>query len=153
LGVTRPSEAGEPYRVTNGLRTLVLAHLLALDGDDRYGRFGVSLSDAGISSYVGSIDFRRDIGLAVEGSDGNIIGFIHLACHGYSAELGASVSGVWRKQGIAHRLFKSALNQAPAAGIGEIHLAAAHPVARHIFTKLGYGCRLNPGYPRGLIKL
>lgn len=144
---------GEPYRVTNEQRASVLAHLLALDNDDRYGRFATSLSDAGIADYVSRIDFAQDIGLAVAGTDEQVIGFIHLAPHGYSAELGASVSAQWRKLGVAHQLFKTAAFQAQVAGFREIHLATGHPVAMHIFTKLGYECHLNPSYPRGVVGL
>lgn len=144
---------GQPYRVTDEHRASVLAHLLALDNDDRYGRFATALSDAGISTYVSRIDLTRDIGLAVVGADEKVIGFIHLALHRHSAELGASVSEHWRKQGVAYRLFKTAVIQARVAGIREIHLATAHPVARHIFTKLGYECQLNPSYPRGVVGL
>lgn len=142
-----------PYRVADAHRASVLAHLLALDNDDRYGRFATSLSDAGISAYVGSIDFTRDIGLAVAGADEQVIGFVHLAVHGDSAELGASVSASWRKLGVAHRLFKTAAIQGSATGIREIHLATAHPVARHIFKTLGYECLMNPNYPRGVLGL
>lgn len=153
MGVMYLPISGEPYRVANGQSASVLAHLLALDNDDRYGRFATALSDAGIAAYVSRIDFTLDIGLAVAGADQQVIGFIHLAVHGDAAELGASVSPHWRKQGVAHRLFKTAAIQARAAGVQEIHLATAHPVSRHIFTKLGYECHLNPSYPRGIVGL
>lgn len=145
--------ASAPFRIAAGERTAVLAHLLALDADDRYGRFATYLSDAAIAAYVDRLDLARDIGLAVADADERIIGFIHLAIHGDAAELGASVALAWRKQGVAYRLFQTAIQQARTAGIGEIHLAAAHPVARHIFARLGHACRLNPTYPRGIVGL
>lgn len=153
MGVMHWPMLGEPYRVSNEQRASVLAHLLALDNDDRYGRFATSLSDAGISTYVSRIDFMLDIGLAVAGADKQVIGFIHLAVHGEAAELGASVSALWRKQGVAHQLFKTAAIHAESAGMRAIYLATAHPVARHIFTKLGYECHLNSSYPRGVVRL
>ena len=153
MGVMHHPMLGEPYRVTALQRALVLAHLLALSKDDRYGRFATSLSDGGIAAYVDRIDFKRDIGLAVAGGDGGVIGFIHLAVHGEAAELGASVSAPWRKQGVAQQLFGTAAIQARAAELREIHLATAHPVARHIFANLGYPLRLNPTYPRGIVGL
>lgn len=52
---------GEPYRVTAFQRTTVLAYLLALSEDNRYGRYAMSLSDAGTAVYVGRIDFELRI--------------------------------------------------------------------------------------------
>lgn len=144
---------GGPCRIAASQRPAVLKHLLGLSDDDRYGRFATSLSDAGIESYAGRIDFERDICLALAGGDGGIIGFLHLAVHGNAAELGASVSASWRKQGVARRLFGVAVRSARQAGIGEIHLATAHPVARHIFAGLGHPCQLQATYPRGVIRL
>lgn len=143
----------EPQRVADGQRAAVLAHLLALDPDDRYARFATPLSDAGIARYVSCIDFEHDIGLMVTAADAQVIGFIHLAMHGEVAELGASVAALQRKQGIAHALFKTAASAARGAGVHEIHLATAHPVARHILARLGYPCTLQPTYPRGVVGL
>lgn len=143
----------EPYRITALQSSSVLAHLLALNEDDRHGRFATTLSDMGIEAYVSRIDFEKDIGLAVAAADEKVIGFIHLAVHGNSADLGASVSLPWRKLGVAHQLFQTAASHARAVGLREIHLASAHPVARHIFAKLGYACLLHPTYPRGVVKL
>ena len=38
----------------------VLTHLLALDGPDRYLRFGYAAKDAQIEHYVATLDFGRD---------------------------------------------------------------------------------------------
>ena len=64
---------GEPFRVTTGERPAVLAHLLQLSADDRYGRFATSLSDNGIEAYVARIDFARDIGVATAGNNGQVV--------------------------------------------------------------------------------
>lgn len=144
---------GEPFRVTAGERPVVLAHLLQLSADDRYGRFGTSLSDNGIEAYVACIDFARDIGVATAGNNGQVTGFIHLAVYGDSAELGASVGARWRRQGIARQLFSGAVELALMGGIREIHLATGHPVARRIFTGIGYPCQMRTTYPRGVIEI
>lgn len=148
-----PPIVGEPYRVIAFHRPALLTHLLDLNDDDRYGRFASSLSDAGIASYVNRIDLEKDIGLALASADGRMIGFIHLAIHGDAAELGASVSAPWRRQGVAQQLFKAAVKSARNAGICEIHLATAHPVARHILARLGYPSRMQMTYPRGVVPL
>ncbi len=144
---------GEPFRVTTGERPAVLAHLLQLSADDRYGRFATSLSDNGIEAYVARIDFARDIGVATAGNNGQVTGFIHLAVYGDSAELGASVGARWRRQGIARQLFSGAVELALMGGIREIHLATGHPVARRIFAGMGYPCLLRASYPRGVVEL
>jgi len=139
--------------VTAGERPAVLAHLLQLNADDRYGRFATSLSDNGIEAYVARIDFAQDICVATTGKDGQIAGFVHLAVHGDSAELGASVDARWRRQGLARRLFADAVELALTGSIREIHLATGHQVARRIFAGMGYPCLLRATYPRGIIVL
>ena len=135
-------------RLTADWRPAVLGHLLALSRDDRYGRFASPLPDDGIAAYVGRIDFAEDPCFATFGADGRIDGFIHLAVHGRVAELGASVLADRRRQGIARRLFRTALAHAGRAGIGEIHLATGHPVARRICAGLGHVLAEGKGYPR-----
>ncbi|MFH1659748.1 MAG: GNAT family N-acetyltransferase [Pseudomonadota bacterium] len=144
---------GEPRRLTAAARPAVLAHLLALSADDRYGRFATALSDAGIVAYNGRIDFGDDICLATQESDGRLSGFIHLAVHGAVAELGASVLPHWRQQGRARLLFGAALAAAAAGGMREIHLATGHPAARHICAGLGYAMTEGAGYPRVRVQL
>lgn len=148
-----PPIVREPYRVTACQRPALLLHLQGLNDDDRYGRFATSLSDAGIASYVSRIDLQEDIGLAVASADERIVGFIHLAVHKDTAELGASVSAPWRRQGVAQQLFIAAVESARDVGVREIHLATAHPVARHILAILGYPCRMQMTYPRGVVPI
>ncbi|RZS47395.1 GNAT family N-acetyltransferase [Sphaerotilus mobilis] len=47
-------------RLTERHRPGVLKHLLALDGHDRYLRFGYTASDERIVAFVGAIDFQRN---------------------------------------------------------------------------------------------
>lgn len=144
-----------PLRLTAAWRRAVLLHLLALDRDDRYGRFASPLSDDGIATYVAGIDFSNDYCFATIEADGQLSGFIHLAVHQQVAELGASVLSSQRRQGRGRRLFGAALVYAAARGIREIHLATGHPVARRICVGLGFGLTEGLGYPRvkvGLVK-
>lgn len=142
---------GETFRVTAGERPAVLAHLLMLDADDRYGRFATSLPDSAIEAYVSRIDCARDICIGIAGTGGQLAGFIHLAVHREVAELAASVCAQWRRQGIARQLFLAAVRLALLRGIREIHLATGHPAARRIFAGMGYCCKLRATYPRGII--
>jgi GNAT superfamily N-acetyltransferase len=145
--------AGEPRRLTAVARPAVVAHLLALSADDRYGRFATTLTDTGIAVYGERIDFARDLCFATCEPDGVISGFIHLAVHGDVAELGASVLPPWRRQGLARSLFGRALTAAAAGGIGEVLLATGHPAARHICAGLGYAMQENRTYPRVRVSL
>ncbi len=137
-----------PLRLSAVWRPAVLKHLLALNQDDRYGRFASPLPDEGIAAYVERIDFHKDYGFATIEPDGQLSGFIHLAVYGSFAELGASVLAAQRRQGRARRLFQAALAYAAEQGIREIHLATGHPVARRICAGLGYGMTESVGYPR-----
>lgn len=149
--ITEPLLAG-PARLTAAARPAVLDHLLALDADDRYGRFATSLSDAGIAAYAAHIDFTRDLCFGMQEADGELSGFIHLAVHGTAAELGASVSAARRRQGRARALFRAALGCAFAGGIAEIHLATGHPAARHICAGLGCLLAEGTGHPRVVVR-
>lgn len=153
MGLIAEAQLGEPVRLDAVWRPAVRKHLLALSPDDRYGRFATALSDAGIAAYAERIDVARDICFATVESDGRLSGFIHLAVYGEVAELGASVLPRWRKQGRARRLFAAALTVASASGIREIHLATGHPVARRICGRLGYLCKTQSVYPRGVVSL
>jgi hypothetical protein len=140
--------AGAVLRLDAVWRPAVGKHLLALDPDDRYGRFASPLPDAAVVAYADSIDFAHDLCFAIVEPDGRLSAFLHLAVHGQVAELGASVLPGQRRQGRARCLFKTALASAVDQGIREIHLATGHPVARHICAGLGYGMLEGAGYPR-----
>lgn len=153
MGLIAEPFLGVPCRLPSLSRPVVLAHLLALTSDDRYGRFATALSDAGIAAYADRIDFIRDFCFATLEQDGQLSGFIHLAVYGEVAELGASVLPPWRQQGKARRLFASALGFAASTGILEVHLATGHPAARRICGGLGYGMREGMGCPRVRVSL
>lgn len=129
-------------------REAVQQHLLALDADDRYGRFASPLADAAIVAYVECIDFTNDLCFGTPDAHGTLSGFLHLARFGTQAELGASVVATARRQGLARQLFAGALGEAARAGVQEILLATGHPAARHICAGLGYAQVEGRGYPR-----
>ena len=140
-----------PRRLAETDRAWVEAHLLALDANDRYGRFATPLSDAGIAAYVTRIDFVSDLCFGIVETDGSLSGFIHLAVCGIVAELGASVATPLRQQGRARRLFAAALAAARQRGLQEIHLATGHPVARRICSELGHVIVDGHSYPRARV--
>ena len=68
-------------------RPLFLAHLLGLQAEDRYLRFGSPLSDTGIEVYVNGIDFRTDTLFGVFDDR------LQLAAAGHFAAIARSVDG------------------------------------------------------------
>lgn len=153
MGLTEPPRSGFPVRLDASSRQAVAEHLLSLDADDRYSRFATPITDQGIAAYVGRIDFARDLCFATQREDRSLSGFIHLAVQGRVAELGASVAVEWRARGVARSLFRTALMHAGGQGIGEVHLATGHPVARRICQGLGYRVEGGFDYPRAKVWL
>jgi GNAT superfamily N-acetyltransferase len=85
-------------------RSHLLAHLLALDAEDRHLRFAHMLSDDGIRHYVEAIDLTHDAVFVVTSTDLAIDGAAHLAREDGHAELGISVLSRSRGQGIGGAL-------------------------------------------------
>lgn len=137
-------------RLAGGDRAAILEHLLALNRDDRYGRFASALSDDAIAGYVARIALDDDLAF---GLGCPLSAFIHLAVHGRIGELGASVLPACRRQGQARRLFAAALAQAGHLGITHVHLATGHPAAVYISRRLGYVVEIRPAVPHATIRL
>ena len=140
-------------RLAAGDRATILEHLLALNRDDRYGRFASALSDQAIASYVARIALDRDLAFGIGENSGRLSAFIHLAVHDEIGELGASVLAERRRQGQARRLFAAALAHASHLGIARVHLATGHPAALRICHGLGHAVEIRPTSPRATIRL
>jgi GNAT superfamily N-acetyltransferase len=86
----------------------LLGHLLQLEAEDRHLRFGTAIADAGIRSYVDSIDFTHADVFAVFDEKVRITGAVHLAYADDEGELGLSVLKDTRGRGIGNSLFERA---------------------------------------------
>lgn len=94
-----------------GHRERIATHLLALNPDDRYLRFGYAASDEQIRHYVDQLDFERDDIFGIYNRNLVLIAMAHLA---YSptpdcqacAEFGVSVLRQARGRGYGARLFE-----------------------------------------------
>jgi GNAT superfamily N-acetyltransferase len=126
----RPREAGaSPFRwfpirsLGPQHRGRIQVHLRALDGDDRYLRFGYPASDAHIDRYVERLDFDRDELFGVFNRRLELVAMAHLAFLGpegqppTAAEFGVSVLARGRGRGIGSRLFERAGLHARNRGI------------------------------------
>lgn len=98
------------------------AHLLALDPQDRYLRFGYAASDEQIRRYVSSLNFERDDIFGIYNRKLELIAMAHLAFSTNPdlkscAEFGVSVLAHARGRGYGSRLFDRAVMHARNEGV------------------------------------
>jgi RimJ/RimL family protein N-acetyltransferase len=113
-------------------RYRMIVHLIALDEQDRYLRFGHAASDDQIRQYVLGIDFNRDEVLGVFNRRLELIAVAHVAyappTEGQSppsmAEFGVSVLPYARGRGLGRRLFDAAALHARNRGIERLFIHA-----------------------------
>jgi GNAT superfamily N-acetyltransferase len=103
-------------------RPRIAAHLLALDTDDRYLRFGYMATDEQIQRYVDGLDFDRDDIFGIYNRKLELIAMAHLAFsqqpeHNSCAEFGVSVLKKARGRGYGSRLFERAVMHARNEGV------------------------------------
>ena len=106
-------------------RGRIAAHLLALDGSDRYLRFGYAASDEQIGRYVDGLDFKRDDIYGIFNRKLVLIAMAHVAVEAAlgddpalstHAEFGVSVLKSARGRGYGGRLFERAVTHARNEG-------------------------------------
>ncbi len=89
-------------------RSALTEHFLALGGEDRRLRFGMAISDHGVTDYVARMDFERDAVFGVFDDDMHLAGVGHLARGEGFAELGVSVLPAHRGLGLGAALLTRA---------------------------------------------
>ena len=114
-------------------RPRILAHLLALDMNDRYLRFGYAAADDQIRRYVERIAFERDEIFGVSNRRLELVALAHLAYdpsvdtepgRASAAEFGVSVAVRGRGRGLGARLFDHAVVRARSRGVDTIVIHA-----------------------------
>ncbi|TFY99470.1 GNAT family N-acetyltransferase [Ramlibacter rhizophilus] len=130
----RPGAAPTPFVVP--IRSLgpdhrerIAAHLLALDAQDRYLRFGYMASDEQVRRYVDGLDFERDDVFGIYNRRLQLLAVAHLAFAGDSelaacAEFGVSVLTKARGRGYGARLFDRAVVHARNEGVQMLFIHA-----------------------------
>ncbi len=107
----------------------ITAHLLALDPQDRYLRFGYAANDEQIGRYVAGLNFDRDELFGIFNRKLELIAMAHLAfsvdpkCTS-CAEFGVSVSRQARGRGYGSRLFERAVMHARNEGVSLLFIHA-----------------------------
>ena len=114
-------------------RPLFRSHLLLLNSEDRYLRFGSPLPDSSIEDYVDRIDFRSDTLFGVFDDRLRLAAAGHFApipsaasdqadAVGRSAEFGLSVGSDARGKGLGTALFLRAASHARNLGIASLFM-------------------------------
>jgi GNAT superfamily N-acetyltransferase len=106
-------------------RDRIVAHLLGLEEEDRYLRFGYAATDAQIAKYVDMLDFEHDEVFGIFNRRLELIALAHLAFsdapadarRGTMAEFGVSVIRKARGRGFGARLFEHAVLHARNRGV------------------------------------
>jgi RimJ/RimL family protein N-acetyltransferase len=112
-----------------GHRPRIMDHLLTLNEQDRYLRFGFIAGDAQIQRYVDGLDFERDEVFGVFNRRLQLIALAHLAYPPdenppTAAEFGGSVAAHLRGRGYGARLFEHAMLHARNRGIDTLFIHA-----------------------------
>lgn len=128
--VDRATTAGVPIRsIGPAQRERIAAHLLGLEPQDRYLRFGYAANDEQIHRYVNQMDFDRDELFGIFNRKLELIAMAHLAFSAdptclNCAEFGVSVTKSARGRGYGSRLFERAVMHARNEGVNLLFVHA-----------------------------
>ena len=110
-------------------RDQIIAHLLQLDGSDRYLRFGFAATDEHVIRYAQGLNFANDEILGITNRKLSLIAMAHLAYAPAGrvtecAEFGVSVTKSARGRGFGARLFERAAMHARNKGVSLMFIHA-----------------------------
>lgn len=126
----------------------ILAHLLALDADDRLLRFSYAIRDEGIDAYVTKLDFARDHVHGLCSTHGDIVALAHVAEHQGEVDFGLSVAPCYRRRGLGRALFCHVIALARLRDAARVVCHSVSPAVLHMATSSGFrrpgGCLVAP---------
>lgn len=157
---TRVQWAGRVRRLGAGHRGRVMQHLLALDGSDRYLRFGYQASDDQIRDYANRLDFKHDAVFGIYSPKLVLEAVTHLA-HSVDAsldacaEFGVSVLPSARGRGYGSKLFEHAVRHARNEGVQLffIHALRENTAMLKIARKAGATVHYDGAEARAYLRL
>jgi GNAT superfamily N-acetyltransferase len=163
--VTPPAAQAKPVMVPirsigpNHL-TRIAAHLLALEPQDRYLRFGYMANDEQVQRYVDGLNFERDEIFGIYNRKLELIAMAHLAFStdaklSSCAEFGVSVLASARGRGYGARLFDRAVIHARNEGVGMmfIHALSENTAMLNIARKGGAAIERDGSESEAYLKL
>lgn len=158
---TAPSAVMVPIRSlgpSHGPR--IQKHLLALDAQDRYLRFGYAANDEQIARYVAGLNFERDEIFGIYNRKLELIAMAHLALSiepdlSSCAEFGVSVLTSGRGRGYGARLFERAVMHARNDGVVMmfIHALSENTAMLNIVRKAGATVQRDGSESEAYLKL
>ena len=115
----------------------LIMHLQSLQGEERRLRFGGSVSDSYIESYVEKSFDGESKWFGIDHIDNKIVAACHVAIIDDMAELGCSVDADYRNQGIAQAMFDRAVTWLRTKGIQDVcmHCLSENGAMKHIARK------------------
>ena len=129
-------------------RERIAQHLLQLEPEDRYLRFGYAANDEQVRRYAEQLDFERDEIFGIYNRRLELIAMAHLAFsqhpeHKHCAEFGVSVLKQARGRGFGARLFDRAVMHARNEGVNMvfIHALSENTAMLKIARKAGAAVR------------
>jgi predicted acetyltransferase len=139
-------------------------HLLSLNAQDRYLRFGYAANDEHIKSYVRYLNFERDEIYGIFNRDLQILAMAHLAINiqangpatqQMAAEFGVSVLASARGRGYGYHLFQRALMHARNANAATIliHALSENTPMLKIARKAGATLERDGAETQALLKV
>ncbi|MBW8904200.1 MAG: GNAT family N-acetyltransferase [Betaproteobacteria bacterium] len=133
----------------------LLAHFLALDGNDRRLRFGAALSERALRHYVERINFDHDAVFGVGDEELKLLGVAHVARSGGHAELGISVLEGARSRGIGGALLARAHLRARNWGVRAlfVHCLAENAAMMRLARRYGMQIGAHAGEADAWLRL
>lgn len=129
-------------------RSKILAHLIELDRDDRFMRFGYSATDEQIERYVDGMHFERDHIYGIFNVALRIEALAHLGIERPQqgeprAEFGVSVRAKSRGMGLGNRMFERAMVHARHEKISLFYIHALSENAPMLAIARHHGAQLE----------
>jgi GNAT superfamily N-acetyltransferase len=137
--------------LTRWQRGRILTHLLHLDAESRFFRFGYPATDEQLRTYAGNLDFHRDELFGIFNQRLEMIAMAHLAHPPGGAttrerpvaEFGVSVLEHARRRGFGRRLFEHAMLHARNRGVNAIFIHALSENAPMLKIARGAGATVH----------
>jgi len=116
----------------------ILAHLVMLDVDDRFLRFGYGIGDEGIARYVARIDFARDHVHGLTDAGGRVVALAHIAVRDGEVDFGLSVAPARRRRGLGRILFAHVVEFASVLRAQRVLCHSISPAVLHMAGACGF---------------